>query len=133
MLKLFIFLPICTMFCQSPWGIVKTDNGILTNYRIDKIFVNPMSNPTSIFTKFNLPDSLEASISVTNKKLDTVFIQKNIALAPGEYEFFLNYNMYPMMTSGEYIIHFEFRKKNELIYYSAMRTLFLSSIPYKEK
>lgn len=121
------------MFCQSPWCIIKVGNGMQTNFKIDKIFVNPMSNPTSIFTKFNLPDSLETSIFVTNKEQDTVFIQEKITLSPGEYEFSLNYNMYPKMISGVYVIHFAFRRNNELIYYSSMRTLFLTSTPYKEE
>lgn len=126
MLRLIFLLPLFAMFGQTPWGLTKIGNGTISHYRIDKVFVNPNSNPNQIFTNFNLPDSLEASIIITNNKLDTMFVKKNIVLVPGEYQFFLNYNKYPNMKPGLYMIHFEFHNRSkELIYYSSIRAVFL--------
>lgn len=130
-LLLLLFLPFFSGYCQVPWGIIKIGNGSHMNFRVDKIFINPNSNPNQVFNNFNIPDSMEMSIIVVNKKQDTVFVQKGISLEAGEYQFFLNFNMYPTMITGEYEILFEFHKNGEVIYYTLFHTLFLSSASLK--
>jgi hypothetical protein len=87
MIKSAVFLlAICAGLTAQP-TLTWLGPGTPMSFSVDRIFPNPMSNPKTIFTDFNLPDTLDVRICITVAKGDTLVRREYEKMIPGRYQF----------------------------------------------
>ncbi|HSW55462.1 MAG TPA: hypothetical protein VLH59_10245 [Ignavibacteriaceae bacterium] len=100
---LFVFL-LNIGFSQS-FYLKKIGVGSDHYFKVDKIYPNPMSNPSNIFTNLNLPDTLTLELNICNSNADTVFNKTYNNLIPGEYQFSWSFdNIVEKVEKANYIL-----------------------------
>jgi hypothetical protein len=87
MKKILILLLLFNSCFAQTWYFKKIDAGSIAYFKVDKIYLNPMSNPYNIFTNIYLPDSSSVTINIVNNKGDTLYSKLFENKAPGKYQF----------------------------------------------
>lgn len=86
-----IFLSLLSSVPQTEPELTRVGPGVINHFGIDMIVPNPMSDPHRTWTRFNWPDTLNLSLSITNTEGDTLFAREYPGLLPGLYRFSWKY------------------------------------------
>jgi len=105
MYKYFLFIFLINISFSQSFYLKKVSGGSKLYFKVDKIFINPMSNPSNIFTNLNLPDTLTLELNICNSKSDTIFSKKYKDLVPGKYQFSWSFgNIVEKLENAHYIL-----------------------------
>ncbi len=101
MYKIIIMLALINVSLAQESYLNMVGEGSKNYFKIDKITPNPMSNPDNIFTNFNIPDTSDVFISISNAEGDSLFVLEKMGLIPGEYQFSWFYKNIENIKTGK--------------------------------
>jgi len=123
--KFLILLPIVNIGFAQDFKIKRIHNSSRNYFNIEKIHSNPMSNPNNMFTNFNLPDTSNILIDISDDK-DKILIAKEVEnLELGHYQLTWDYKNINDISTGKYNLNFKASKNAKLKYYGNIDFLLL--------
>ena len=111
---------------ESPESsLIKINDGSEHYFKIEKSYLNPMSNPENVFTTINIPDTVDTIIEIKDLNGNTFFTQTYNKLTIGEYQFSLRYTVSEILKPGRYNLYFKAYKDSILKYYASIDIILL--------
>ena len=130
MYRILIIIFVSTIVYPQDAYFKKINDGSTTFFKIGKIFPNPMSNPSNVFTNINIPDTSYIEISIVNSRSITIYYGVFPNQTPGEYQFSWSFKDIKESTSTNhyYLIIKAHDIKNNNISYSCSIDFFLINV-----
>jgi hypothetical protein len=106
-------------------GITRIGPGSATQYSVGRILPSPMSDPQSVMAQFNIPDTLDVTLSIISGAGDTLLCKTYEALPSGEYKFAWVYGELPPRSLGRALFVLSACGKKDVIFSCALRFLLI--------